>query len=118
MNSCSVRGSCSRLLQALARFAHERNRLREHDRHHRANLLGLLLGCALDVDAVDRCDRQVDRKLYGVVCPSETLGSLHLLGELPQPALKVLGVTEEIAESAAFHVANGSRPREGPGSSS
>jgi hypothetical protein len=35
---------------------------------------------------------------------------LHLLGELAQPALKVVGVTEEISESTAFHATNGSRP--------
>src|SRR5262249_17394405 len=103
-----------RLLQAFARFAHERDRFREHDRHHRANLLGLLLGCALDVDAVDRRDREVDRKLYRVVRPGETLGALHLLGELAQPALKVVRAAEEIAESTAFHAANGSRLRDHP----
>jgi hypothetical protein len=86
--------SRSGLLQALARFAHERDGLGEDDGHHRAQLLGLLLGRPLDVDAIDRGHRQIDGELDRVVGPSETLSALHLLGELPEPALQVVGVTE------------------------
>ena len=45
------------LLQTLARLAHERHCLGEDERDHAAELCGLLLGAALDVDAVDRRDR-------------------------------------------------------------
>src|SRR3954453_15788563 len=88
----------SALLMALTRFAHERDRLREDRRHHRADLLGLLLGGALDVDAVDGRDGHVDRELDGVVRPCQRLGRLHLLGHLLHATLKVW-IVEEAAET-------------------
>ena len=84
----------------LARLAHQRDGLGEDGRHHRADLLGLLLGVALQVDAVDRSHRHVDRQLDRVVGPGEVLGRLHLLGHLLQALLKVR-VVEEASE--AFH---------------
>ena len=72
--------------QALARLAHQRHGLGEDRRHHRADLLRLLLGRALDVDAVDRRDGHVDRQLDRVVGPGDGLSALHLLGHLLQPA--------------------------------
>src|SRR6185295_11601339 len=56
---------------------------------------------ALDVDAVDRRDRQVDRELDRVVGPRQLLLALHLLGELRHPPLQLVRVAEESAE--AFH---------------
>jgi hypothetical protein len=103
-----IRVNRSGLLQALARFAHERDGLGEDDGHHRAQLLGLLLGRPLDVDAVDRRHRQIDGQLDRVVGPGETLRALHLLGELPELALQVIRVTEQAAESTSFHVCHGS----------
>jgi hypothetical protein len=98
------------LLQALARFAHERDRFGEDDRHHRAQLLGLLLRRALDVDAVDRRHGEIDREFDGVVRPREPLRTLHLLGELAEPALQIVGITEHTAEAASFHGSHGSSP--------
>jgi hypothetical protein len=100
--------SRSGLLQALARFAHERDGLGEDDGHHRAQLLGLLLGRPLDVDAIDRRHRQIDGQLDRVVGPGETLSALHLLGELPEPTLQVIRVSEQATESASFHDPHGS----------
>jgi hypothetical protein len=98
------------LLQALARLAHESDRLGEDERHHRAQLLGLLLGRPLDVDAVDRRHRQIDRQLDRVVGPCQALRALHLLGELAETALQVVGVTEHSAEARSFHEPHGSSP--------
>ncbi len=58
-------------------------------------------GRALDVDAVDRRDREVDRELDRVVGPRQLLLALHLLGELRHPPLQLVRVAEESAE--AFH---------------
>jgi hypothetical protein len=101
------------LLQALARFAHERDGLGEDDGHDRAQLLGLLFGRPLDVDAVDRGHRQVDGQLDRVVGPGETLRALHLLGELPELALQVVGISEQAAESTSFHNLHGSHLADG-----
>ena len=90
--------------EALARLAHQRDRLGEDGRHHLADLLGLLLGRALDVDAVDRRHRHVDGELDGVVGPSEVLGTLHLLGHLLETLLEIR-VVEETTE--AFHAPEG-----------
>lgn len=89
------------LLQARARFAHERDGLGEDDRHDAADLLRLLLGRPLDVDAVDRRDRQVDGQLDRVVGPGESLGALHLVRELSHAALKLVRIAEKSSES--FH---------------
>src|SRR5687767_13553833 len=62
--------------EALARLAHERHGLGEHGGHHAADLLGLLLRRALDVDPVDRRDGHVDRELDRVVGPGEALRAL------------------------------------------
>src|SRR5690606_20534455 len=88
------------LREPLARLAHERDGLGEDGRHHRADLLGLLLGGALDVDPVDRRDGHVDRELDRVVGPGQRLRGLHLLGHLLHPPLEVW-VVEEAAET--FH---------------
>ena len=103
-------GRACGLGEALARLAHQRHGLGEDRRHHRADLLGLLLGVALQVHAVDRGDGHVDGELDRVVGPGEVLGRLHLLGHLLQPALKVR-VVEKASE--AFHdvEANGRRAR-------
>jgi hypothetical protein len=103
-------GRTGGLLQALARLAHERDCFRKDDRHHRAQLLGLLLRRALDVDAIDRRHGEIDREFDGVVGPRESLSALHLLGELPEPALQIVGVAEESAEAASFHDVHGSSP--------
>jgi hypothetical protein len=101
--------SSSVLLQALARFAHERDGLGEDNGHDRAQLLGLLLGRPLDVDAIDCGHRQIDGQLDRVIGPRETLSALHLLGELSEPALQVVGISEQAAESTSFHTPHGSR---------
>ncbi len=88
-------------VRALARLAHQRDRFGEDGRHHGADLLGLLLGGALDVDAIDGRDRHVDGELDGVVGPSEVLGALHLFCHLLEPLLE-LRIVEETAET--FHV--------------
>src|SRR5215471_17954727 len=105
MNSCWARWPAAdgALLQALAGFAHQGDGLGEDVRHHRAQLLSLLLGRALDVDAVHRRHRQVDRKLDRVVGPCEALRALHLLGELAQASLNLVGVAEQASESTSFH---------------
>src|SRR3954451_7447628 len=101
-NAEGVPGSKRRLLpQALARLAHQRDGLREDGGHHRADLLGLLLGGALDVDAIDRRDGEVDRELDRVVRPGQLLLALHLLRELRHPALELLGIAEQATK--AFH---------------
>src|ERR1700692_2877248 len=98
------------LLQALAGLAHERDGLGEDRGHDRAELLGLLLGGALDIGAVHRRDGQIDRQLDRVVGPGEPLRALHLLGEFAEPALKLIRVAEHSAKAASFHARNGSRP--------
>src|SRR5579875_273705 len=90
--------------ETLARLAHEGHCLREDDRHHRTQLLGLLLGRSLDVHAVHRGDRQVHCELDRVVRPRNALGSLHLLGELAESPLDLIWISEEIAEAASFHL--------------
>src|SRR5581483_2931558 len=75
----------------------------------RADLLGLLLRGALDIDPVDRGHREVDRELDRVICPSETLSALHLLGELAEPSLQVVRIAEQAAEATSFHAAYRSR---------
>jgi hypothetical protein len=35
------------------------------------------------------------------------LSALHLLGELAQPALKLVGIAEQSSESTSFHDPNG-----------
>ena len=96
-----VDGRGGPLLEAGPRLAHERDGLGEDDRHHGADLLSLLLGVALEVDAVDRGDRHVDRELDGVVGPGQPLLALHLVGELGHAPLKLLRIAEQSAES--FH---------------
>jgi hypothetical protein len=99
-----------RLLKALARFAHKGHGFGEDGGHDGPQLLGLLIGRALDVDPVDRCHRQIDGELDRVVGPGQLLGALHLLGELSEPALQIVRVTEQSSEAAAFHVLDGSSP--------
>src|SRR3954469_19162163 len=101
--AATVRDARSRrgwLREALASFAHQRDGLREHRGHHGAQLLRLLLGRALDVDALDRRDRHVDGELDRVVGPCQGLGGLHVLRHLLHAALE-LRVVEEPAK--AFH---------------
>ena len=69
----------------------------------RPDLLGLRLGVALQVHAFHGCDRHVDRQLDRVVGPRQPLLALHLLGELREPALQLLRVAEQVAETAALH---------------
>ena len=83
-----------RKVKPAARLAHEGHGLGKHDRHHAPELLRLLFGRALDVDAVDRSDGQIDRELDRVVGPREPLRALHLLGKFSQPALKLFRVSE------------------------
>jgi hypothetical protein len=92
--------------ETLARFTHERYCFREDDRHDRADLLGLLLRRALDVDAVDLGNGQIDRELDGVVGPSKSVRALHLLGKFAEPPLEIIRVSEEATERVAFHTAN------------
>src|SRR5581483_3961240 len=92
-----------RLLKPLARLAHERHRFREHCGHDRAQLLGLLLGRALDVGPVHRRHGQIDGELDGVVGPGQALRALHLLGEFAKTALELIWIAEHSAEAAAFH---------------
>src|SRR3954471_9525369 len=112
------------LTEALTRLAHQRDRFGEDGRHHRADLLRLLLRGALDVHPVDRGDRHVDRQLDRVVGPRQRLRGLHLLGHLLHPPLEVW-VVEEAAET--FHGLNctggraggrGARPAGGASGSS
>ena len=90
--------------QALAGLAHERHGLGEDQPDRVADLGRLLLRRAGEVDRVDRGDRHVDGELDRVVRPCDALRALHLLGELAQPALEVVGVAEHAAEGVgAFH---------------
>ena len=75
------------------------------------SLLGLLLGRALDVGAVHRRHGQIDRELDRVVGPGQPLSALHLLGELAEPALQIVRVTEQSAEAASFHASMVAHPR-------
>src|SRR6185437_8990921 len=68
----------------------------------------LLFGRPLDVGAVHRRDRQIDGQLDGVIGPGQTLRALHLLGELAEPALQIVRVSEQTAESTSFHGSYGS----------
>jgi len=92
------------LLKPLARLAHERHGLREHPSHDGADLLCLVLGVALDVDAFDRRDGHIDSQLDRVVGPCQALLSLHLLGEVSQPSLQLVRVAEQVSEATAVHV--------------
>ncbi len=94
----------SRLLQSLARLAHERDGLGEHDRDHLADLLSLSLGVALQVHAVDGRDRHVDRKLDRVVGPRQRLLALHLFGKLRDAPLKLIRVAEQVAKASTLHI--------------
>jgi hypothetical protein len=51
---------------------------------------------------VNRRDRHVDGQLDRVVCPRDPLRALHLLRELTQPPLQVVGVAEHAAEGVRF----------------
>jgi hypothetical protein len=103
------------LLQALARFAHERNGLGEDHGHNGPQLLGLLFGRPLDVGAIHRGDRQIDGQLDGVISPGQPLRALHLLGKLAEAALQIVRVAEQTAETTSFHASNGSSRRAGAG---
>jgi hypothetical protein len=53
---------------------------------------------------VDRGDGHVDRQLDRVVRPRDALRALHLLGELAEPALEVVRVSEKAPEGVGtFH---------------
>ena len=75
---------------ALAGFPHQGHGLGEDHGHHAPDLLGLLLGVALDVDAVDRRHRHLHREPDRIVGPRQLLLALHLLGELRHPPLQIL----------------------------
>ena len=91
------------LLKPLARLAHEGDGLGEHAGHHRADLLCLGLGVALQVDPLDGGDRHVDRQLDRVIRPGKFLVALHLFGEFGQAPLQLLGIAEQISKAAALH---------------
>ena len=93
----------TRLLQPRARLAHERHGLGEDERHDGADLFGLRLGAALQVDALDRRDRHVDGELDRVVGPGQFLLALHLIGELREAPLQLLRVSEQVSETATLH---------------
>src|SRR5213080_3858511 len=97
-------GGRNLLLKALAGFAHQRHGLGEDGRHHAADLLRLLLGVALHVDAVDRRDGHLHGEADRVVGPREPLLALHLLGELGHPPLQLVRVAEEVLPTAHLHV--------------
>ena len=92
-------GAGGRLAQALAGLAHQRDGLGEDRGHHGADLLRLLLGRALDVDAVDGRHGHVDRELDRVVRPGQRLAGLHLLGHLLQTLLEI----RVLKEAEALH---------------
>ena len=96
-------GSTIELLQALARLAHEGDGLGEDAGDDGADLLGLRLGVALDVDPADGRDGHVDGELDRVVRPHEPLVALHLFRELRQAALELLRVAEQISETTTIH---------------
>src|SRR5437868_11830979 len=103
----------ARLGEALARLAHERHRLREDDPDRVANLDGLLVAAAREVEAVDRRDGHVDRQLDRIVRPRHALGVLHLVRELAETLTKLIRVAEEVESFASFHamdVSRSSRP--------
>ena len=101
--SAPIRASERALLQAFAGLANERDGLGEDCRDDGANLLGLRFRVALHVQPVDRGDGHVDRELDRVVGPRESLLALHLLRELSETPLKILGVAKEIAEATGLH---------------
>ena len=110
--AATAAASAGRLLEARAGLAHERDGLGEDDRHHAADLVRLLLGRALDVDAVDRRHRQVDGELDRVVGPRQSLRALHLVRELRHAALELVRIAEKSSES--FHPQDATpRPRSG-----
>src|SRR5262249_921343 len=94
------------LREALARLAHQHDRLREEHPDRIADLARLLLRRALEVEPRDARDRHLHRQVDRVVGPRDLLGALHLLGHLLQVPLQVLGVAPEHAEesASAFHV--------------
>jgi len=85
-----------RLREALARFAHERDRLGEDDPDRVADLHGLLVRSALEVEAGNRGDRQLDREADRVVGEGDLLRSLHLLGESAELAPELVGVAKRV----------------------
>src|SRR5206468_3371497 len=67
------------LLKTLARLAHQRHGLGEDRRHQAADLLGLLFGVALHVDAVDRRDGHLHGEAADrAICPPEIAGARTL----------------------------------------
>src|SRR5712691_6019781 len=94
--------------EALARGAHERDRLGEQYAHGVPERERLLVGAAGDVHALERGRREVDR---GVQRQGRELLALRLRhrlrllrGELLQAAHELLGIAAEREIKAAFHL--------------
>ncbi len=62
------------------------------DADHRADLFGLGVGAALQVDAIDRRDGHIDGEFDRVVRPRQALLTLHLGGELGKAPLELLWI--------------------------
>ena len=70
--------------------------LGEDDADRVADLHRLLVAGSLEVQPVDRGHGELDRQADRVVGERHTLCALHLLGELAQPALELLGIAKRI----------------------
>src|SRR5437764_11316898 len=86
------------LAQALARLAHQGDRLGEDHPDRVAQLVRLLVGRAREVQLADRCDGHPDREVDRLICEGDPLARLGLLHELGHRPLELLGV------AAAEHV--------------
>ena len=93
-----VAGAARLGAESLARLAHEDHRFREHQAHGLQQVLSLLLGVSLEVEALYARHRHIDGELDRVVGPGHLLGALHLLRELRHAPAQLVRIAEEAAE--------------------
>ena len=90
------RTECAWLGETLARFAHKGDRFGKDDPNRVADLHGLLVARPLEVEPGDRSDGHLDREANRVVREGDLLRALHLLRELAEAPLELLGIAERI----------------------